>query len=274
MVIDAAGRVDERTADKQADRLEAERDRPGRAADPTQQRVRRVGRPQRDVHDQDHGLGDPGDDGDRQQDGDLDGERRRPAATGRGRGSRRSGPRRRGPRPIRRALISDPVTVPTPYAARMSPSTNGVSPRSRVTWTVRARTSGASRIEVAPQNRIALRRTGLVDDVVDPFADLGHEPRPRAGRPARAGRAGRTPGRAADSHERQRVDGERRARADRRGQDPGDGRADDVARSNRWPRSRSSPGRPGRARRASASTPCSRPGRTSGGCSSAPPRAG
>ena len=97
-----------------------------------------------------------------------------------------------------------------------------------MTWTVRARTSGASRIEVALQNRIALRRTGLADDVVDPFADLGHEPLPGPidGRSQVASDEGQSERR---HHERHRVDGQRRPGPDGRGQDPGDRRADDEA---------------------------------------------
>ena len=63
-----AGRVDQRAADEQADRLQAERDRPGRAPDPPQQLIRRICGPQRDVRHEHHGLGDAGD----QRGGDLD----------------------------------------------------------------------------------------------------------------------------------------------------------------------------------------------------------
>ena len=54
----ARGQVDERAADQQPDRLEPERDRPGRAADPTEQLVWRVGRPDRDVGHEHERLGD------------------------------------------------------------------------------------------------------------------------------------------------------------------------------------------------------------------------
>ena len=62
----------------------------------------------------------------------------------------------------------------------MTPRIEAARPRSRVTCTARAVTNGAETIEMAPQNRIAVRRVGFADDVVDALADLGHQ---RRGRP-------------------------------------------------------------------------------------------
>src|SRR6188768_2191291 len=55
------------------------------------------------------------------------------------------------------AVTRAPVMVPTPYAVRITPSTDAGRPRSRVMWTARADTSGAVRIEIEPQNRITTR---------------------------------------------------------------------------------------------------------------------
>ena len=78
-------------------------------------------------------------------------------------------------------------------------------------WTASAVTSGALMIEVAPQNRIAARSTGLAHDVVDALADLGQEP--LAGpvdRGAQLAAHEQQPERR--QGERRRVDGQRRRR--------------------------------------------------------------
>ncbi len=57
----AAGRVDEQARRDEADRLEAERDRPGRPADPTDHLVGRGRRTERDVGDEHDRVDQPGD---------------------------------------------------------------------------------------------------------------------------------------------------------------------------------------------------------------------
>ena len=138
IVVEPLVGVDERAADEQADRLQAERDRPGRAADPTQQRVGRVGRPQRDVHDEDHRLGDPGDDRDASRTGTSTATATTssdrpmhevPADQDLGDAAAADPPRadQRARRRSRRRTRRGSARAPT---AR--------SPRSRVTWTVSA----------------------------------------------------------------------------------------------------------------------------------------
>ena len=205
--------------------------------------------------------------------GIADRDRERRPARRRSRCCRRAGSRRRGRARSGAPSSSDPRTVPTPYAARIRPRTDAGSPRSRVTWTARAVTSGASRIDVAPQNRIDRPEGRVGGDEVDALADLGQE---RGAGPVdrRAQVAPDEDQTRADSANESGVDRQGRAGADRRRQDAGDGRTDDVARRVDRFEVSSWPGRPGCARREPAPTPCSRRGRTSGGCSSAPRRAG
>ena len=91
-----AGQVDQRATDEQADRLKAERDRPRRAPDASEQLVGRMHRAQREVRHQHHRLDDPGDERDRELDRDLDRDGQRRSARCPSRGCHRGAPRRPG----------------------------------------------------------------------------------------------------------------------------------------------------------------------------------
>ena len=138
-------------------------------------------------------------------------------------------------------------------------------------WTARAVTIGAIMIETTPQNRMTIAQGRVPQDEVDPLADLGEE---RLARPIDRGTqvAADEEQPQARQRERERIDGERRSGPDGRGKEARDGRAEDEADRVDRLEERVGPSDLGAARRARVLTRYSRPGRTSGGCSSARPR--